>query len=306
MPELVAGANQGLLVRSLTAVGDVLYFVANDSLNNFDTELWQADLDVNGNPTLQQITTFGNSAVPNYYFVGNLTSFNGGLVFDAQAGPAINGIPQDELYWVSGANDPVPTVNLIATPSLDNFQNIGFSDFTVTNNPDGSQSLFVVNNTLLNGLSSFSLLEVINADSLSAGIYQSNLVDTIGDQIGSQANPAKPLIAVGSHLVFSTSYTENGELWQQLSESDGGPSQTLGVPFDLGPAGAATGSLYNFTSIDGALYFFYNPPADGNSPQVQLWAAQPDTGHRPGGYFLAAAAIARLRAATVGLRPIRR
>ncbi len=201
-----SGTDLGVVPSDLTAVGDTLFFLADDGVNG--EELWKSDGTPAGTEMVENIGPAGASSNAQA-----LTSFNGKLYFAADDGT--NG---SEL-WVSDGTD-------VGTEMLKDFDDNG----------DGSPNDFeVVNGTLYFAANGGTNVgedgrELWKSDGTSENTVQ---VADINDPDGLGSVPAE-LTAVGSTLYFAaTDGGSNVELWK----SDGTGAE---IVEDIRPAGEAS------------------------------------------------------------------
>ncbi len=244
---------------NLSAVGDVVYFAANDGSNG--TEVWRSDGTEAGTVLVADIhTALGSGSTPsNFKAVGN------NLFFSAN-----NGISGTELWKIDLTTGVASLVRNIrnggfsSNPSnLVNFNGTlffraddgtgtalwrsdGTTDGTFKVGTGYSQpgSLTVVGNTLYFTASNGG--QLWKTDGTTAGTVQ------VKNLVGTGAN-IQNLTAIGNTLFFINGDSSNGvELWR----SDGTDAGTVRIS-DINP-GTGSANPSNLVNLNGTLYFLAN------------------------------------------------
>ncbi|MCL6434297.1 MAG: tandem-95 repeat protein [Leptolyngbyaceae cyanobacterium HOT.MB2.61] len=244
---------------NLSAVGDVVYFAANDGSNG--TEVWRSDGTEAGTVLVADIhTALGSGSTPsNFRAVGN------NLFFSAN-----NGISGTELWKIDLTTGVASLVRNIrnggfsSNPSnLVNFNGTlffraddgtgtalwrsdGTTDGTFKVGTGYSQpgSLTVVGNTLYFTASNGG--QLWKTDGTTAGTVQ------VKNLVGTGAN-IQNLTAIGNTLFFINGDSSNGvELWR----SDGTDAGTVRIS-DINP-GTGSANPSNLVNLNGTLYFLAN------------------------------------------------
>ena len=96
--------------QGLTAVGNILYFVADDGTNGF--ELWKSDGTLSGTVMVKDIDNGSSGSLPAYYAsAGGLTAVGNTIYFQAN-----NGINGTELWKSDGTATGTVMVKDINSP----------------------------------------------------------------------------------------------------------------------------------------------------------------------------------------------
>ncbi|WP_421658339.1 Ig-like domain-containing protein [Leptothermofonsia sp. ETS-13] len=274
---------------NLAAVGNVVYFAANDGFNG--VEVWQSDGTDAGTVLVANINTaLGAGSNPS-----NFTAVGNNLFFSANNGSSgvelwkidlTTGIPSLVRNIRSGgfSSNPTNLVNFNGTlffraddgTGTALWKSDGTSTGTVKVGTGYSQpgSLTVVGNTLYFTASNGS--QLWKTDGTTAGTVQvKNLVGT-GASI-------QNLTAIGNTLFFTNGDSSNGvELWR----SNGTDAGTVRIS-DINP-GPGSANPYNLVNLNGTLYFLANNgPIYGlyrstEAGVVSLVQTLPSTGQAPG------------------------
>lgn len=268
----------------LTAIGNTLYFRANDGTNG--AELWKSNGTAAGTVIVKDINSGSGASNPD-----QLTVIGSSLYFQAN-----DNVAGAEL-WKSdgttagttlvkdinpGATASTPT-NIVTNGtymlmSADNGSNgieLWKSDGTNANtsllkniNPDNGNS-GIANMVALGSKVIFSAndgttgTELWSTDGTVAGTLQ--LADINTSAAGASGNPLR-MTQLGNNLLFSaTNGTTAGMTGNELYKTDGTPAGTMLVK-DIN-TGTSSSNPRNFTEQGGFLYFSANEPTNGN----ELW-----------------------------------
>jgi ELWxxDGT repeat protein len=279
-PRLVADistGSYGSYPNSLTAVGDTLFFVADDGRGD---ELWKSDGTAAGTILVRVINTSGSSSYPR-----SLTAVGDTLFFTADDGSSGYELWTSDGTFAGtvrvtdirpGGSSSFPSSLTVVGDTLFFRANDGISgtelwksDGTAAGTvrvadiyPGGSSSfpssLTAVGDTLFftadDGSSGYKLWK---SDSTSAGTVR------VADiRLGGSSSSPSSLTAVGDTLFFSANDGISGtELWK----SDGTAAGTVRVA-DLDPGGSSS-YLRSLTAVGETLFFVAN---DGSSG-YELW-----------------------------------
>ena len=211
--------------RYLTAVGNTLFFTANDPVNG--TELWKSDGTAAGTVLVKDISPGSFSSFPS-----NLTAVGNTLFFSAA------GVNGRELWKSDGT--AAGTV-LVADIRPGSFYSSP-SNLTAVGN-----TLFFQANDGVNGY------ELWKSNGTAAGTV---LVKDIFP--GSSYSRPRNLTAVGNTLFFTANDNVNG---QELWKSDGTAAGTVLVK-DIRP-GSSSSDLGNLTAVGSTLFFTANDNVNG-------------------------------------------
>jgi ELWxxDGT repeat protein len=238
------GFPNGSFPTNLTAVGNTLYFIANDGVNGI--ELWKSDGTAAGTTLVKDINPGANTS-----YASSLTAVGNTLYFRAY--DEVNG---SELWKSDGTAAGTTLVKDIYPGSTSGFLNGSFPEYLT---PLGNTLYFVADDGV-NGR------ELWKSDGTAAG---TTLVKDIytGPTSGFSYsfNPSSPTV-VGNTLYFVANDGVHGrELWK----SDGTAAGTTLV-MDIYPN---TGSVYepdpsSLTVVGNTLYFTANDGVNGR----ELWA----------------------------------
>jgi ELWxxDGT repeat protein len=286
-PRLVVEINSssnGSNPRYLTAVGDTLFFVANDGSNG--RELWKSDGTADGTVRIADINPGGSSSSPSSLAaVGNTLFFvaddgSSGRELWKSDGTAAGTVRVADIRAGSSGSNPSSltaiddTLFFVSNDGSSGFElwkSDGTADGTVRIadiNPGGSSSspssLAAVGNTLFfvadDGSSG---RELWKSDGTAAGTVR------VADiRAGSSGSNPSSLTAIGDTLFFSANDGSSGsELWK----SDGTAAGTMRVAdIYLGEFGSNPSSL---TAVRDTLFFV----ADMGSGGYQLWESDGTT-----------------------------
>lgn len=281
-PVLVADINPAPAVGStplyLTAVGDTLFFVADDGV--IGDELWKADQ--SGTGLVKDIAPLQDPLIPN-----SLQAFNGMLFFTANDGSGAG----EELWRSDGtitgtvmlkdinpSNDSDPSRFKVsngilffqATDGLNGYElwkSDGTPDGTVMvkdiNPGSASSSPTILTN--LNGTLFFLAVDGVHGEELWRSDGTPGGTSMVKDIYpGEAVEVHRSLLAVGNTLFFrADDGVHGGELWK----TDGSEAGTVMVKDIL--SGAGSSSLSNLASLDDKVLF----RADDGSHGAELWSS---------------------------------
>jgi ELWxxDGT repeat protein/VCBS repeat-containing protein len=240
--------------QNLTAVGNLLYFTANDGNNG--VELWQSDGTEAGTTIVADLNQVPDSTGSAFSGNANLTVIGTTLYFTANDGNF-----GSEL-WRLNQGETTPT----RLTNINTAGNSNPSDLTVFN---GTLFFLATNDTSITniyridgttptivgtGYTSPSQLTVVgNTLYFTANgdgeLWRSNGTTTTLVRAISPSADISNLVAVGNQVYFTATDTNGTELWR----SDGTAAGTTRVS-DLNP-GAGSSNPNNLVNLNGALYF---------------------------------------------------
>ena len=230
----INSGSSGSLPSELTAVGNTLYFTADDGING--TELWKSDGTADGTVMVKDLNAIfdDESGMPG---TTQLTAFGNTLYFTSNTGT--NGT---ELWKSDGTSSGTVMVK----------------DINSGSGSSSPYSLTAVGNTLYfqanNGTSGHELWKSDGTDSGTVMVKDINS--------GSGDSSPYSFTAVGNTLYFPAYDGINGrELWK----SDGTDSGTVRVK-DIN-SGSGSSSPYSITAVGDTLYFAANNGTSGH----ELW-----------------------------------
>ena len=235
------GGSSGLDGRfsNLTAIGNSLYFEANDGLNG--AELWQSDGTTAGTSMLANINP-GASAGST---VRNLTVLGTTLYFTANDGT--NGYELWKLDTTTGIAAIVKDIHpgVVGSNPFELVVMGGILYFTASDGTNG--------------------VELWKSDGTALG---TDIVQNIN--LGAASSSPSSLTVVGTMLYFSaTNSASDTELWK----SDGTAAGTSMVA-NINPGGASSSLPEQLTAIDTTLYFTANDGSNGR----ELWKSDGTAG----------------------------
>lgn len=266
----------------LTAIGNTLYFRANDGTNG--AELWKSDGTAAGTVIVKNIAAGNTASNPDQFVVIGST-----LYF--QANDAVAGV---ELWKSDGTNagtimvkdiNPGATGSTITNASgngsyflfsADNGSNgaeLWKSDGTAANtvmlkniNPDNGNSA-ITTLTAINNRVVFAADDGVNGTELwgtDGTVAGTMLLSDINTSTAGAAGNPRFMTRFGNNIFFQAT-SGSGANGNELYKTDGTPAGTSLVK-DINP-GTANSNPRNFTEQGGFLYFGANEPVAGN----ELW-----------------------------------
>lgn len=230
-PRTVPNSLYSIEPSNFTAAGSNLFFTYNDGVHGI--ELWTSDGTPSGTRMVKDICPGADSSEP-----GWLTSVGGKLYF-----AVTDGTNPDGLWTSDGTEAGTRLVTVI---------NSGFKPYS---------------NSLIAAESSLYLVDgddvLWKSDGTAVG------TTTVTDSTGATVVDVEDLIAVGSHLVFSTSTSSSKGLW--ITNGTAAGTNVL-KKFACSGLGGINSIINNITSA-GSSFYFTVETADGWSGEryIDLW-----------------------------------